>query len=985
VTTGNLTASTSLTATTSSGPITVQTTSALSAGTSATLTAATDLSILGSTLGSGGAMSLTAGGGALTVSGGSHLTGGTSLTGSATGDVTVSGTSVLEALGTDATLSAGASLAMLASSLSAAGGIVLQGNGGTLTLTSSTLTAGTTAALSALGDVTITATSLTTSTGSITVTAGSDALINSASGLSAATDLTVTATDGNIGLEQAASALALGGDLLLDAGTDVHQAADTLLGATGRMRIHGDQIGPADPAGSTILIEGTLVAPDIEIAGGSQADTITLRPVAIVGYTRVLGGDGADSIVLDQLPTIDLAHKLDLSKTGAAQLVNGHDLSRLLLGVAVPLRDIVELDGQGGADSYTINLTGASDYLVSVHDSGAPGDGSDLLTINGTTGNDTFLLRSGFVALIPQDGTSATYERINYDETINALAVNGGAGDDQFFVDDNSAITTLDGGAGKDSFQFGQLFGSDRNIPSVAPGDEIATVLTTAGYLSRGVSYATTAFGGSEDDTFTVYSNKAPLKLFGEDGNDLFLVRAFLIAGSGTLASGTTLLSGGLGDDHFEYNINAPVSIDGGGGLDTVIAIGTEANDTFVITSDGVTGGGLSISFVHIERLEVDGLSGDDTFYVLSTPPGVVTTLVGDNGNDTFNIGGDVTLPIVARAATGQNGFINHSVSSADPAFNGIFAPGVTVNSTGGGSSAAANAGVVITQTGGSTIVYENPVAGSQVDTYTVGLSMAAPSTPTIVYVTVAPTFDPSALLALGGGSVEVSIDGVHYFRSLVIAFDSTKTGSDPMAWDRSQTVYVRALVDGVAEGELTTIISHSTYSTNAAFNALPAANVEVRVIDTDQAGLVVTQPAGGTTVVEGGAPGVVGVALTQALAAGHTVTVSLAGIAGQLTVSSADSRFDALTQTLTFGSGDWYQPVLLTLTAIDNALVDGERAIPISLSASGDPAYTGLTDLPAIPVTIRDNDIGGVLIVPSDGSTSVSPGHPDTYTIQHT
>src|SRR6266480_1752416 len=80
-------------------------------------------------------------------------------------------------------------------------------------------------------------------------------------------------------------------------------------------------------------------------------------------------------------------------------------------------------------------------------------------------------------------------------------------------------VTVLDGGPGQDAFQFGQLFGAARTSPDrVAFGDEIETVQTTRGYLSRGISFPTTAYGGDDNDLFTVYSNKAPLKLFGEDG-----------------------------------------------------------------------------------------------------------------------------------------------------------------------------------------------------------------------------------------------------------------------------------------------------------------------------------------------------------------------------------------------------------------------------------------------------------------------------------
>ncbi len=346
------------------------------------------------------------------------------------------------------------------------------------------------------------------------------------------------------------------------------------------------------------------------------------------------------------------------------------------------------------------------------------------------------------IATTAVDGTALTYdadyERVNYDDSIEMLDVNGGVLGDSFYSDDNSAITSIDGGAGDDSFQFGQLFGADRDAAThdVAPGDEIETVHHDGGLPVEGHQLRDgRSFGGDGDDTFNVYSNQAQLKLFGEADNDLFIVRAFVLD-NGDLATANTVLNGGGGNDHFQYAINAPVDIDGGGGEDSVVVVGTEEDDNFVVTSQGVTGAGLAVSFVNIERLEVDGLGGDDNFFVLSTPFGVVTTLVGDNGDDTFNIGGDVTLPIVARAASGQKGFVNHAISSMDPHFNGIWAPGVTVTATlpsaGGGTSVTG--GVVTTQSGGSTTVYEDPndyyAGGPQppYDSYALALGIGAPA-----------------------------------------------------------------------------------------------------------------------------------------------------------------------------------------------------------------------------------------------------------------
>src|SRR6267143_1348901 len=128
------------------------------------------------------------------------------------------------------------------------------------------------------------------------------------------------------------------------------------------------------------------------------------------------------------------------------------------------------------------------------------------------------------------------------------------------------------------TFQLGQIYGGPRislpdasgNPATVAAGDDFDTIRTTRGYVSRGATFALTAYGGTGDDKFTVYSNKAELRLEGNDGNDEFLVQAFALAdGSGKVSTeNRTDLLGGLGDDIIRYNINAPVGVDGGGGFD---------------------------------------------------------------------------------------------------------------------------------------------------------------------------------------------------------------------------------------------------------------------------------------------------------------------------------------------------------------------------------------------------------------------------------
>ena len=430
-----------------------------------------------------------------------------------------------------------------------------------------------------------------------------------------------------------------------------------------------DSNGLSRNSGARFDLLGSVSTTSLLINGNRDDDTFYLNPQALSGHTRVAGditnaAGGTDWFILDHLPTISTSHDRPNHL-----LANGSDGA---------VRDTVDLDGRGGTDHYVVNVTGGqTSYLVNVVDTGLPDDGADTLRVHSlnTVGtgpfdwdhaqqtatdparSDVFLLRKNFVALLTQTGTDSdnrptfagAVERINYNGTINGrLLVSSGDGDDQFYVDDNSSMTTLDGGKGKDLFQVGQVFGSNPNGYDYPPGDrpddirvvandtqnidltsdndEISLLRITRGWLSPGISQPLTAFGGEGADTFSVYSNKAVLRMEGESGNDNFIIRAFL-------AQDDIIAEGGNDDDHFEYNINAPVSINGGLGFDTVVALGTEQSDAFIITEDGIFGAGLNVRVDGVEEsLEVDGLEGDDYFYILSTRGNVVTTVIGGSG-----------------------------------------------------------------------------------------------------------------------------------------------------------------------------------------------------------------------------------------------------------------------------------------------------------------------------------------------------------------
>lgn len=827
------------------------------------------------------------------------------------------------------------------------------------------------------------------------VSAGGSAFIRASSPITIAEDSTVqkdelvfVATDkaggdDDIVVEADVKLVATVGEVRLLAGDDVLVDATATIEAKTRIVIAGDyqDAGLSDPdagTGSSIRLYGTFQAPTIEVTGGDDGDDILLDVAALRGNSFVRGGVGGDRIVVDGLPTMNTYQGVTVSGAFAKD-ANGRDL-----------RDELTIDGQGGTDAVIVNIDGASDYVMNVYDSGASDDGVDTLTIEGTAAADSFLFRKNFIANmrpLAGGGYAPALERINYNASINGrVVVNGNAGNDSFYFDDNASILTVDGGLGDDFFQVGQVFGSSRNEKigpdgSLDPNgnyaitpveDRFATIKTTLGYLSKGITLPAVLYGGDGNDKFSVYSNYADLRLEGEDGNDEFVIRAF------ALADGVNVrLNGGAGDDIIQYNVNAPVSIDGGAGFDKVVVLGTELNDVFVITKDGVYGAGLTVRVANAEAIDVDGLEGDDTFYVLSTASDIVTTLIGGRGSDTFNVAGDVTKTVVSDDGNGSSGTVSHTVKSDDPRYNGLFVRGLDFKAKGDSSAAVDTADGLKVREGDE----------SSIDSYELTLP-AAPLAGTIAYVTVSAAQASAALRDKNGKTVLVSLDGVNFSESLTVAFDSGN-------WSSGVTIYVKAEDDGAREGQAVVAISHSVIHVDGNGNALtpPAQgqfdgyqipNVLVTVIDDDKPDVLINELSGSTGVREGDAAGdSYTVELTKPPAAGEIVTVKLTA-GSQLGLSVTEIKFALLADPAN-GIFAWNAAQTVTVTSVNDGVAENRlvQLIRHSVESSAQGGVYAGAESQEVRVDVVDADTAGVEIIETDGSTSVSQaGETDSYQI---
>ena len=778
---------------------------------------------------------------------------------------------------------------------------------------------------------------------------------------------------------------ATAGTLTINAGNDVEidgastsASAAALTAAT--IAVNGGYLS-ANRAfdGNSVVLDlyGSFHAQTLNVTTGGGNDDVEFSPAALdsAGFT-------AANTILTNIQTgagDDFIH--------AFNMPNMATMDMILQSQFAPIPDVVNLDGQDGADTYQIDATASSIYVINVHDSGALDSGLNTLVVNGatTTHGQTFLLRDGFVAIVDSDGNPA-YQRINYDDTItNRLEINGGdvtgtggqiaaTDGDSYYLDGNAALMTVNASPhGNDVFQVGQQYyysSSDPTLDAIGAavgdvgagsgytalfadgmhtfGDGLTTTRTTVGDLSDGVDKATVLYGGGGADRFEVYSNQADLSMIGGSGDDTFVVRAFLVA------AGTHLnVAGGSGHDTIEYNSNAPLDIEGGTGFNTLILLGTEANDTFVITANGIFGAGLNVSYTNIQALTIDGLGGNDTFYVLGTPQGAVTTINGGDGGDTVIVGGDVTGPVISSNTEGASSTLDHAVTSSDTNYNGLFVNGISV--TVGGA-----AGAIIDQPSKSIVYVGDP---SSTTSFTVNAPPGLEAGK-VAYVNISPALPSAEWGAQGAPALQVSVDGGKtWTANATLEFVGGQTSA--------QTVLLRAAptpANDTYTRDETIVVAASVISQDQPeLDSLVLPTVKVTLV-TSASGLIIDQGVAATTIVAGETSYNYRLSLTKAPAAGQTVTVNLTGANG----GALSAGVQLSQSTVTFDSTNWDQPQTITVSSTLTGSHPAQ-AVDIEQSING-------FDVGDVNLNVAATNTPGVLILQPQGAAFVSPTQNYTY-----
>ncbi|MDC0246164.1 hypothetical protein OAK27_05850, partial [Acidimicrobiaceae bacterium] len=219
----------------------------------------------------------------------------------------------------------------------------------------------------------------------------------------------------------------------------------------------------------------------------------------------------------------------------------------------------------------------------------------------------------------------------------------------------------------------------------------------------------------------------------------------------------------------------------------------------------------------------------------------------------------------------------------------------------------------------------------------------------------------------------------------VVLAISSSDTGEATVIstltftaanWNSAQNVTVTGANDNIIDGTITSTITTSIIDaiTDDNFDSVADQTVSVTTTDDDVAGFTIAQSGGATSVSESGSTDTFTVVL-NAQPASNVV----------LAISSSDTGEATVTGTLTFTSGNWNTAQTVTVTGVDDNIIDGTITSTLTVTVndgSSDNNFDPVADQ-TVSVTTTDNDVAGFTIVQSGGSTSVSEsGSTDTFTV---
>ena len=179
----------------------------------------------------------------------------------------------------------------------------------------------------------------------------------------------------------------------------------------------------------------------------------------------------------------------------------------------------------------------------------------------------------------------------------------------------------------------------------------------------------------------------------------------------------------------------------------------------------------------------------------------------------------------------------------------------------------------------------------------------------------------------------------------LISSSSLTFTSSD---WNANQSVKFTAIDDHIANGDLNFSIKINSSSDDSRFNNIEN-NVQVKIKDNDEVGIIYDDSS---------------ITLNEGQSVVRTFKLKSQPLADVvLNISSEhDDKLTISSKQLIFTSSNWNINQSVTFAAIDDNIASGDLSFNIKIKPSSTDALYNNIPENVIPVTIKDDDLAGII-----------------------
>jgi hypothetical protein len=193
-----------------------------------------------------------------------------------------------------------------------------------------------------------------------------------------------------------------------------------------------------------------------------------------------------------------------------------------------------------------------------------------------------------------------------------------------------------------------------------------------------------------------------------------------------------------------------------------------------------------------------------------------------------------------------------------------------------------------------------------------------------------------------------------------------------PANWNTAQSVTVTGVDDAMVDGSINyTILTAAASSTDLNYDGLDAADVSVANADNDIAGVSVT-PTSGLVTTESGGTASFSIKLNSQPSANVVIALT-----------STDTSEGTVQALVTFTPSNWDSAQTVTVTGVDDNVLDGSINYSIQTIASSSDTLYNAIEVPDVAVSNTDNDTSGVTVTPASGLSTTEAGGTANFSLQ--